>query len=82
MQTVEEVRTISLKMPKDLVEETEALAKASAKSLPEYIREAVREKNERQIADRIKFLVGKFATEAEVMNKEFDATIGENLGND
>ena len=73
------VKTVSLKMPQDLVEETERFAKASDKQVSEYIREAVREKNERQLAERITFLAAKFSAEAESMDEEFDATIGDGL---
>ena len=66
-------------MSKDFVEQTEACTKATARSFSEYIREAVREKNQRQTADRIKFFVPKFSAEAEAVNEEFDATTGDSL---
>lgn len=72
-------RTVSLKMTKELVEETESFARANNKRLSEYIREAVQEKNERQLAQRIRFLVAKFSDEAEAMNEELDAAVGDDL---
>lgn len=79
MHALADVKTVSVKMPKDFAEETEAFAKAIDQHLSQYIRDAVREKNERQMAERIKFLVSKFSAEAEAMNDEFDATVGDNL---
>lgn len=73
------VKTVSLKMPQDLVDETESFAKASHKQVSEYIREAVREKNERQLAERIRFLAAKFSAEAESMDEEFDVAVGDGL---
>lgn len=73
------VKTISLKMALEFAEETESFAKASHQQMSEYIKEAVREKNERQLAERIKYLAVKFSAEAETMDAEFDAASGDGL---
>jgi len=82
MLSTSAVKTVSLKMAVDLVEETEKFAKASHQLMSEYIREAVREKNERHLAERIKFLAAKFSSEADAMDKAFDTTVGDGLAQD
>jgi uncharacterized membrane-anchored protein YjiN (DUF445 family) len=72
-------KTVSVKMAQDFVDQTESFARADHKQISEYIRDAIREKNERKMADRIKFLVGKFSVEASALNKEFDVTAGDSL---
>lgn len=72
-------KTVSFKMAQDLVEQTESFARASNKQVSEYIREAVREKNERQMAERIKFLAAKFSAEAAALEDDFDASVGDGI---
>jgi Arc/MetJ-type ribon-helix-helix transcriptional regulator len=73
-------KTVTFKMAPDMAAETERLARIEHKGMSEYIREAVREKNERQMAERIRFLAAKFSAEAAAMDNEFDATLGDGLG--
>jgi hypothetical protein len=68
-------KTISAKALSEFVEETMAFAKAVAQP----IRGALREKNAREMADRLTLLVGNLSVGAEAMNDEFDATVGADL---
>ncbi|MGV7209426.1 antitoxin of toxin-antitoxin stability system [Oxalobacteraceae bacterium A2-2] len=74
------IKTVSLTMAMEFVAETEGFARANQQPLSEYIREAVREKNERQLAERIKFLAKKLSAEADALDQDFDATLGDGLG--
>lgn len=76
------IKTVSLKMASQFVAETEGFAKANRQPLSEYIRVAVREKNERQLADRIKFLAQELSAEADALDQDFEATLGDGLGKD
>ena len=79
MLTPNPTKTVSVKMAHDLVEQTESFARAEQKHISEYIREAVREKNERQLAERIKFLAAKFSDEAQALVDDFDEAMGDGL---
>ena len=48
--------TLSFRATPELAMQTKALAKAMSMSSSDYVREAVREKNERALKDRMRFL--------------------------
>lgn len=48
--------TLSLRLTPELAEQTKALASALNMSSSDYVREAVREKNERALKERMTFL--------------------------
>jgi predicted DNA-binding protein len=72
-------QTLSFKVPRELAEETRNFAKADQKQVSEYIREAVREKNERMLAERMRFLSQRLAAENNEATQELDSAAGDGL---
>lgn len=68
---------LSFRASQEFVEETRRLA--GDKPLSQYLREAVREKNERAMADRIRYLSKRLAQESAEIADEFDAAAGDGL---
>jgi|CXWL01.1.fsa_nt_gi hypothetical protein len=72
-------QTMSFKAPHDFAEETKRLAKAANIQVSEYIREAVREKNERELVDRMRLLSERLAEKSLSENKAMDGALGDGL---
>jgi hypothetical protein len=72
-------QTMSFKAHQTFAEETRAWAKTSNKPLSEYIREAVQEKNERELAQRIRLLSERLSAKSLAENQAMDAVIGDGI---
>ena len=72
--------TLSFRAPAELAQQTKALAKALSMSSSDYVREAVREKNERALRDRMVFLSAKLSARHLAENASLEGTIGDGLG--
>jgi hypothetical protein len=77
MISTAETETIAFRAPRDFVEETKRIA--GKQPISQYVRDAVREKNERQLAERMRYLSGRLAKESASINKEFDEAIGDGI---
>ena len=71
--------TLSFRAPSDFAEQTKALAKAMQMTSSDYVREAVREKNERALADRLVFLSAQLSRRHLAENQAMDAAAGDGL---
>ncbi|GAA4018121.1 antitoxin of toxin-antitoxin stability system [Actimicrobium antarcticum] len=71
--------TITFRVSSELAEQTRLFAKSSDQRVSEYIRDAVREKNARQIADRMRFLSLRLAAENAKVSQEFDIAAGDGI---
>jgi predicted transcriptional regulator len=71
--------TLSFRAPSELAEQTKALAKAMRMTSSDYVREAVREKNERALKDRMVFLSSQLSARHLAENQAMDATTGDGL---
>ena len=71
--------TLSFRAGEELAEQTRALATAAGQKTSDYIRDAVREKNEREMGNRIAMLSRKLGAKYLVANEEMDGTAGDGL---
>lgn len=71
--------TLSFRAADELAEQTRTLAKALGLKSSDYIREAVREKNEREMAARIAMLSKKLSARHLSFNEELDDSVGDGL---
>lgn len=71
--------TLSFRAPSDFAEQTKALAKAMHMTSSDYVREAVREKNERAMKDRMIFLSARLSARHLAENKAMEASDGDGL---
>ena len=69
--------TLSFRAPSEFAEQTRALAKTMSMTSSDYVREAVQEKNERVMRDRMVFLSAQLSARQE--NRALDATTGDGL---
>lgn len=69
--------SLTFRAPYKFVEETRRMA--GEKPISQYLREAVREKNEREMAERIRFLSRRLAQESAALAEEFDDAAGDGL---
>ena len=72
--------TLSFRAPAQLAAQTRALAKAFSMSSSDYVREAVREKNERALKDRMVFLSTQLSARHAEESRAMDASTGDGLG--
>lgn len=72
--------TLSFRASDDLAEQTRAIAKALGQKTSDYIRDAVREKNEREMAARIAMLSRKLTAKHLAIHEDMDASAGDGLG--
>jgi predicted DNA-binding protein len=79
MQTMN-AATLSFRAPPEFAEQTKALARALSMSASDYVREAVREKNERAIKDRMVFLSRQLSAQHLAENLSMDGSVGDDLG--
>ncbi|MBC7861240.1 MAG: antitoxin of toxin-antitoxin stability system [Burkholderiaceae bacterium] len=66
-------KTLTFRASFEFAEQTRFFAKSANLPLSAYISEAVREKNERQIAARMRFLSRRLGAESARVNREFEA---------
>ncbi len=71
--------TLSFRAPTEFAEQTRALARALSMSASDYVREAVREKNERAIRARMVFLSTHLSPRHLAENQAMDASVGDGL---
>ena len=71
--------TLSFRAPVEFAEQTRVLAQAAHMSSSDYVREAVREKNERVLRDRMTFLSRQLSARHLGENQAMDATTGDGL---
>lgn len=71
--------TLSFRAPADFVEQTKALARVLSMSASDYVREAVREKNERAMKDRMVFLSQQLSAQSLNENLVMDGSVGDGL---
>jgi hypothetical protein len=74
------VTTLSFRTGTDFAEQTKQLAVASNMSSSDYVREAVREKNERVLKDRMILLSKTLSERHRAENQDMDAATGDGLG--
>lgn len=71
--------TLSFRAPSELAAQTRALARAFNMSSSDYVREAVREKNERALKERMVFLSKALSARHLQENEAMDDSIGDGL---
>ena len=71
--------TLSFRATQDFAEQTKRLASLFNMPISEYLREAVREKNERVLQQRMVFLSEALATQSLAENQAMNAAIGDGL---
>lgn len=71
--------TLSFRAPLEFANQTRSLAKALHMTSSDYVREAVREKNERALKQRMVFLSSKLSAAHLAENQAMDATAGDGL---
>jgi predicted DNA-binding protein len=71
--------TLSFRAPPDFAEQTKRLASLFNMPSSEYLREAVREKNERVLKERMVFLSEALAAQSLAENQAMDTAIGDGL---
>ena len=71
--------TLSFRAPSEFAEQTRALAKTMSMTSSDYVREAVHEKNERVMRDRMVFLSTQLSARHLEENRALDATTGDGL---
>ncbi len=70
---------MSFKAHQDFAEETMVLAKANNKQVSEYIREAVKEKNERELAGCLRMLSERLSAKSLSENKSMEGALGDEI---
>ena len=71
--------TLSFRAPPEFAEQTKALAQAAHMSSSDYVREAVREKNERVLKERMTFLSKSLSARHLAENRAMDASTSDGL---
>lgn len=71
--------TLSFRAPSEFAEQTKTLAKAMHMTSSDYVREAVREKNERMLKERMVFLSAQLSARHLTENQSMDAATGDGL---
>ena len=71
--------TLSFRAPLDFAEQTKKLASVFGMTSSNYVREAVREKNERAMKERMVFLSQQLAARSLAENQSMDAASGDGL---
>jgi len=72
--------TLSFRAPSEFAEQTRNLAAELRMTSSDYVREAVREKNERTLRERMIFLSGKLSARHLAENEAMSAANGDGLG--
>jgi predicted transcriptional regulator len=71
--------TLSFRASAEFAEQTKALADVFNMSSSDYVREAVREKNERMLQQRMVYLSKQLAALSLAENESMNSTIGDGL---
>jgi len=71
--------TLSFRASAEFAGQTKALAALSNMPSSEYLRDAVREKNERVLKDRMTFLSQKLSAQHALENEAMDAVTGDGI---
>jgi hypothetical protein len=71
--------TLSFRASAEFAEQTKALADVFNMSSSDYVREAVREKNERMLQQRMVYLSKQLAVLSLAENESMNSTIGDGL---
>ena len=71
--------TLSFRAPAEFAEQTKALAKAMRMTSSDYVREAVREKNERALKERMVFLSAQLSAAHLAENLAMDTATGDGI---
>ena len=71
--------TLSFRAPLEFAEQTKTLARTLSMSASDYVREAVREKNERAIKNRMVFLSRQLSALHLAENLSMDGSLGDGL---
>ncbi len=71
--------TLSFRTTQSFAEQTKALASIFNLSSSDYVREAVREKNERALKERMQFLSKALSAQHLAENEAMDAATGDGL---
>ena len=71
--------TLSFRASSEFAEQTRSLAQLFNMSSPEYLREAVLEKDERVLKDRTVFLSNQLSAKHLLENEAMDASTGDGL---
>jgi hypothetical protein len=71
--------TLSFRAPQDFAEQTKALASVFNMTSSDYVREAVREKNERVLKERMVFLSKTLSARHLAENESMDVATGDGL---
>lgn len=71
--------TLSFRASVEFAEQTKALAQAAHMSSSDYVREAVREKNERALRERMTFLSRQLSARHLSENQAMDGASGDGL---
>ena len=71
--------TLSFSAPSDFAEQTSALARAMQMTTSDYVREAMREKNERAIKSRPVLLSAQLSSRHFAENQAMDSATGDGL---
>lgn len=77
MLTTETV--VTFRATGELVEHAKLFAKVNHQRMSDYIRDAVKEKNERNLVERMRFLSKRLASESSRVNDELDMAAGDGL---
>jgi hypothetical protein len=72
--------TLSFRSPPEFAEQTRALARALGMTASDYVRDAVREKNDRALNDRMVFLSRQLSAQNLAENLSMDGSTGDGLG--
>ena len=72
--------TLSFRVSAEFAEQTKILARTLSMSASDYVREAVREKNERAIKNRMVFLSRALSAQHLAENQSMDGSLGDGLG--
>jgi hypothetical protein len=70
---------MSFKAHQAFAEKTKLLARMSNKKISEYIRDAVRAKNERELAERMRMLSERLSAKSLSENKSMEATLADGI---
>ena len=76
---VESETTLTFRASIELAEQTRSAAKLADLKVSEFIRDAVREKLQRQTAERMRFLSKHLSAQSAAMTDEFEATAGDGI---
>ena len=72
--------TLSFRAPFEFAQQTKAHASALEMSASDYVREAVREKNERAMRSRIAYLSNQLSARSALEARSMENSIGDGLG--